>query len=218
MSTANTANTANNGMIRMYRDPGHMYAEMVALVEASGSKMYRNFVGVIEDMHPAKLVVQTQLFPKDSLEFYTRHNLGQTRPESSSEDQTLYTKYYNPARGAGQGDYREGMSNKIENVVDCLTRFPASKRAILTVPFSSSPSTRANHRNDNEAKCLRELHFYLQHNRLHCTGFMRAQAVTIFPKNIHLIGSIMHLIARRLERDTATYTHFVTTLVNERNT
>jgi hypothetical protein len=122
------------------------------------------------------------------------------------------------------------------------------------------------HMHTDFAKCLRELHFYLDHpldapragamasgtggtgatasdadRLLCCTGFMRAQAVSIFPKNIHFIGksptdgtpfvcrsvdrrgacsvcsgAMMHIIAGRLQRKVGHYTHFVTTLVAER--
>lgn len=52
----------------------------------------------------------------------------------------ICSKYYNAARGGGQGDYREGIKAKIANVVDCLQRFPHSQRAILTVPFANQTS------------------------------------------------------------------------------
>lgn len=42
------------------------------------------------------------------------------------------------------------------------------------------------------------------------------QAATIFPKNIHYIGTIMHIVARRLGVPVGAYTHFVTTLVDGR--
>jgi len=112
-------------------------------------------------------------------------------------DAELHAKFYTPARGGGQGDYRKGIAAKIDNVVDCLTHFPRSKRAIITIPNRS-----IEHTVDEDAKCLRELHFYLEEAPavgsaapsaapsmvLSCTGIMRAQAATIFPKNIHYIG------------------------------
>ena len=78
------------------------------------------------------------------------------------------------------------------------------------------------HSVDEAAKCLRELHFCLERRgvdapvSLHCTGFMRAQAAVIFPKNIHFIGTVMHDIARRLGVPTGTYTHFVTAMFGTR--
>jgi hypothetical protein len=45
------------------------------------------------------------------------------------------------------GDYREGLQAKIDNVVDCLTKFPESKRAVITIP---NGTTTPDHRNDAE--------------------------------------------------------------------
>jgi hypothetical protein len=160
---------------------------------------------VVADMSPAGYLVETDLFPAAALEFYTRHNLGLLDPEHNASDAEGYAKYYNPARGGGQGDYRAGMVAKIDNVVDCLAKFPASKRAILSVPNAAA----LDHTVDADAKCLRELHFYIEARAplpeeeggpagavpaaeveaVHCTGFMRAQAASIFPKNIHMIGA-----------------------------
>lgn len=75
----------------------------------------------------------------------------------------------------------------------------------------------------DEAKCLRELHFYLDDpasgpRRLSCTGTIRAQAASIFPKNIHdhFIGTMMQHIAQQLKVEVGTYTHQVTTLAEGR--
>jgi len=145
----------------------------------------------------------------------------------------LHAAFYTPARGGGQGDYRDGIAEKIANVVSCLRAFPHSKRAVLAIPHTRAGSITADHTNTDEAKCLRELHFHLDDGpdpadpddataalppgpRLCCTGFMRAQAASIFPKNIHFIGTLMHQIARQLNVPVGSYTHIVTTLVNER--
>lgn len=160
----------------------------------AGKTLVRNYIGQIEDMSEASLTVETELFPADSLTFYTRYNLN-TLDLSNPADAELHAKFYNPARGGGQGDYRVGIQEKIDNVVDCLTKFPASKRAVITVPSRS-----IDHTVDEDAKCLRELHFYLEPApasdacgagaaaaapaggsgaaapmRLSCTGMMRAQ-------------------------------------------
>lgn len=173
----------------------------------------RNYVGVVENMEETHLVVETELFSAEVLRFYSWHNLCLFNEESNPED---YAKFYNEARGGAQGDYREGLPEKFDNVVRCLSEFPASKRAVLTVPYSSEGSMCADHTRDDQAKCLRELHFYVQDKKLHCSGFMRAQAASIFPKNIHFIGTLMNVIGERLDLQTGSYTHFVTTLVNER--
>jgi len=181
-----------------------MFKDLEALT--AGNDVVRNYVGVIEDM--GSLVVETQLFPRAALEFYTRYNLNQT----TSADQASHAQWYNAARGGAQGDYRKDIGLKVDNVVDCLTKFPQSKRAVLTIaPLSTD------HTSDGEAKCLRELHFYLEDgSRLCCTGFMRAQASSIFPKNIHFIGTVMQQIAARLKVRVGSYTHIVTTLVADR--
>jgi hypothetical protein len=45
---------------------------------------------------------------------------------------------------------------------------------------------------------------------------MRAQAAIIFPKNIHFIGSVMDEVAKRVGVEGGSYTHFVVTLVRDR--
>jgi hypothetical protein len=175
----------------------------------------RNYVGVLTDMTKEGFTVTTDLFPQDALDFYTLHNLNQLDEGGKHKD--LYAKFYNEARGGGQGDYRAGLHAKIDNVVDCLTKFPRSKRAIVTVPYAKQTSDCADHTDDEQAKCLRELHFYVEDDgKVHCTGFMRAQAASIFPKNIHYIGSMLATICDRLGRQPGTYTHIVTTLVDDR--
>jgi hypothetical protein len=165
----------------------------------------RNFCGVVADMSEAGYTVTSDLFPADALTFYTRFNLGLLDLEGNAADAAAHAKFYNPARGGGQGDYRDGIAAKVDNVVDCLTKFPGSKRAVLTVPNAAV----LDHTVDGDAKCLRELHFYIETRTplpeeeggpaggaaadeveaLHCTGLMRAQAASIFPKNIHMIGA-----------------------------
>jgi hypothetical protein len=85
----------------------------------------RNFHGVVKDM--SNVVVETELFPAAALSFYTAYNLNRTDPV---RDSASYEAYYSAARGGGQGDYRAGINEKIDNVVDCLTKFPLSKRAV----------------------------------------------------------------------------------------
>ena len=132
------------------------------------------------------------------------------------KDKTLYEKYYNEARGGGQGDYSLGFREKMENVVDCLKRYPKSKRAVLTLPYSVKTSTQVLHPDTADQKCLRELIFYIEEGKLHCSGVMRAQAAIIFPKNIHFIGSVMEEVGKRVGVEGGSYTHFVVTLVRDR--
>ena len=132
-------------------------------------------------------LIETELFPRNVLAAYTLWNLGKDlNPEQLS--------VFSDQRGGGQGNYREGITQKIANVVDALQSFPRSKRAVITIPNNSF----ANHNNDDDAKCMREIHFRVDSNLINATVFFRAQAALIFPKNIHFIGSLMKEIGRRL--------------------
>ena len=144
----------------------------------------RNFTCRI-DM--SDFLVETDLFPRDALDAYSAWNLE----KEIREDQKIY---FSEQRGGGQGDYREGMERKIANVVDCLSRFPRSKRALVTVCNNPFPD----HESDGDAKCMREIHFHIDGSRLNATVLFRAQAAQIFPKNIHFIGSLMSEVGSRL--------------------
>ena len=185
-------------------------AAMLAAMEAATADgaTFFTFAGTIAaPFTPASATLETPLFPPPALAFYSALNLGEAVDEASR------AAWYSPARGGPQGDYARGMPAKVANVVDALTRFPHSKRAVLTV-FSRS----ADHTVDEEAKCLRELHFFVRpgDERLHCAGFMRAQAASIFPKNIHFIASVLERVCRAVGREPGTYTHSVTVLTGGR--
>lgn len=174
--------------------------------EISERQSQRNYVQVL-DM--SDYLVETQLFPRAALEAYSSLYME----EEISEEQK---QYLSDQRGGAQGNYREGMSRKIANVVDCLTNFPQSKRALITVCNEPMPD----HRNDADAKCLRELHLCLDENgALSGTVFFRAQAASLFPKNIHLIGSIMTEVAGRLpgEPELGVLFYLATVLVADRS-
>ena len=78
------------------------------------------------------IVIETDLFDKDILEFYSKHNLNLL--DKDGKHANLYKKYYTEARGGEQGDYRLNIQDKIDNVIDCLTNYPSSKRAVITIP------------------------------------------------------------------------------------
>jgi len=61
--------------------------------------------------------------------------------------QEQYDEWFLPERGGEQGDYREGMPEKIANVIDCLKNEPLSKRAIIPIPFNSEGSETVDWRN-----------------------------------------------------------------------
>jgi hypothetical protein len=172
----------------------------------SNEGQVRNFVQLL-DMND--YIVETPLFPQAALQTYSRINMEK---DITAEQE----QYVNEQRGGAQGNYREGMRRKIDNVVDCLTRFPQSKRALITVCNEPMPD----HSNDADAKCLRELHLYLDESgKLSGTVFFRAQAASIFPKNIHLVGSIMTEVAARLPQrpELGTLYYLATVLVSDRS-
>ncbi len=168
------------------------------MTEISRAQAVRNYVQCL-DM--SDYLVETEDFPEAALHAYTAYNLGR---ELTTEQQS----FMNAHRGGAQGDYREGMQRKIANVVDCLTKFPASKRAIITVCNEPMPD----HSSDNDAKCVRELQLYIDDDgNLSGTVFLRAQAAFLFPKNIHMIGSIMADIAAQLPSEPKLGTLFYLT-------
>ena len=160
----------------------------------SDGSIVRNFHASI---NMSDYLVETPLFQKDCLEAYSAWNLEKIiKPEQK--------KYFSELRGGSQGDYRMGMSKKIHNVVDAINRFPKSKRAVITIPGTSFPDNR----NDDDAKCMREIHFYIENNRLNATVLFRAQAALIFPKNIHFIGSLMDEVRSGLDEQVELGTLF----------
>lgn len=162
-------------------------------VSSQGSE--RNF---IQKLDMSDFLVETDTFPEAVLTAYSAYNME--KPLSAEQ-----ASFMNSNRGGAQGDYRQGMAAKIANVVDCLTRFPQSKRAIITVCNEPMPD----HSSDSDAKCVRELQLYLDDSgKLSGTVFLRAQAAFLFPKNIHMIGSIMSEIAEQLPNKPALGTLF----------
>jgi hypothetical protein len=165
-----------------------------------------NFVATIREMGPSNYTLETELFPLPALEAYARYNLGGPFPADFAHWCTL-------DRGGPQGDYREGMLEKIDSVVETLGAYPGSKRAALTVPGVSIP----HHAFGPAWKCLREVYFRVEDGRLHATGVMRSQALSIFPKNAFMIGRLMETIAARLGCEVGSYTHFAHFLVSDRS-
>lgn len=200
-----------NKAFHTFKNPKEMYLKINELTQLQSP--VRNFIGTIQNIDRESLIVETDLFPKDVLSFYTKHNLGLINYETNKED---YEKYYNNSRGGGQGDYSFGINEKINNAIEALQLFPKTKRAVITMPYAKFTSMEVKHNMDEEQKCLRELVLYKEDGLLHCTGFMRAQAAIIFPKNIHFICSLVNDVADKLKIPVGTYTHFVTTLVYDR--
>lgn len=201
-----------NTTLKVFNNPFEMHL-YIQKITKNIEKPIRNFVGMIDQMKKENLVIETDLFPKEVLEFYTGHNMGKF---SKIDDADLYEKHYKNMRGGGPGDYSDKIQDKIDNVIKSLETKQTSKRAVLTIPFSSKTSADTKYFHDDEQKCLRELHFFVDEGVLHCSGYMRSQASVIFPKNIHFIGTVMNEIGNCLKLPVGTYTHFVTTLVKDR--
>lgn len=177
-----------------------------------GEFVVRNFVGVIEDISVEASLVETELFPKGALEYYTKKNMGW---EYTQEE---YNQWQLAERGGAQGDYRIGMQEKIENVIDCLRNEPLSKRAVIPIPFAEEPSSNADWKDQGQNKCCRELHFYLEDGKLKCTGIVRMQNANIFVKNIHFFATLIDHVAKELGGvPVGEYTHWITNLCHDRS-
>jgi len=163
------------------------YSRCIQMVQHRGTE-------ACDDETSKGYIIETDLFPLEALKVYSAHNLGDSIKEVDQ------AKYFSAHRGGSQGDYREEMKRKVANVVDCLSKYPESKRAVITVPNTSLPS----HTSDDDAKCMREIHFYLDGEILNATVWMRAQAAEIFPKNIHFVGTLMDCVATSLTNNDKT--------------
>ncbi|CAE8721604.1 unnamed protein product, partial [Polarella glacialis] len=113
--------SAGNNLNRsfpQFRTASELYSHIRSITAEGGDYTVRNFVGVIEDISVASSVVETELFPRGALEFYTKKNMGWTYTQQDSD------KWLLPERGGDQGDYRDGMQEKIANVIACLKSEP----------------------------------------------------------------------------------------------
>eukprot|EP00563_Minutocellus_polymorphus_P017140 CAMPEP_0197719930 /NCGR_PEP_ID=MMETSP1434-20131217/3471_1 /TAXON_ID=265543 /ORGANISM="Minutocellus polymorphus, Strain CCMP3303" /LENGTH=229 /DNA_ID=CAMNT_0043304719 /DNA_START=21 /DNA_END=711 /DNA_ORIENTATION=- len=170
-----------------------LYAHLREITKPGGEYVVRNFVGVIEDISPEASLVETELFPRGALEYYTKKNMGWEYTEEECKQWQL------SERGGAQGDYREGMQKKIANVIDCLRTEPLSKRAVIPIPFNSAGSATVDWTDQGQNKCCRELHLYLEDGKLKCTGIVRMQNANIFVKNIHFFATLIDHVAKELK-------------------
>eukprot|EP00301_Raphidiophrys_heterophryoidea_P023117 c7097_g1_i1.p1 GENE.c7097_g1_i1~~c7097_g1_i1.p1 ORF type:complete len:232 (-),score=61.85 c7097_g1_i1:82-777(-) len=210
---AESTKTTNNlnSMFPHFSTAKELYQHIRELTSAGGDFTVRNFVGVIDDIRPEVSVVETELFPRGAIEFYTKKNMGW---EYTDEESKLYLL---AERGGEQGDYRDGMQEKIRNVIDCLRTEPRSKRAIIPIPFSNEGSKTVDWKNQGQTKCCRELHLYIEDGKLKCTGILRMQNASIFPKNIHFFSTLLDHVAKELGLELGEYTHWITNLCHDRS-
>lgn len=200
-----------NDGFRRFETAAELYADIRERTSAGGDFIVRNYLAVVEDMRPEAVLVETELFPRGAIEFYTAKNMGWAYSE---EDAKMWMMQ---ERGGDQGDYRDGMQAKIANVVACLKETPDSKRAIIPIPFATEGSNTVDWTNAGQTKCCRELHLYIEDNKLKCTGFLRMQNASIFPKNIHFFATLLDDVATQLGVEVGEYTHFITSLAHDRN-
>jgi len=184
---------------------------LIFLFLKGGEFVVRNFVGVIQDISPQASLVETELFPAGALHYYTKKNMGWDYTQEE------YDQWQLAERGGAQGDYREGMKEKIANVVDCLKTEPLSKRAVIPIPFSMEGSMNIDWKDQGQNKCCRELHFYLEEGKLKCTGIVRMQNANIFVKNIHFFATLIDYVAKELNVPVGEYTHWITNLCHDRS-
>ena len=173
-----------------------LYADIRELTKAGGDYTVHNYMAVIEDLSsPEAALVETELFPRDALEFYTKWNMGHA---VTDED---VAKYRTPERGGAQGDYRDGMPEKLANAIDCLKTHGNSKRATIPIPFATQGSKEVDWQDQGQTKCCRELYLFLEDGKLCCTAVLRMQNASIFPKNIHFFATALHHVAKRAGYD-----------------
>mmetsp|Transcript_53705 Transcript_53705/g.127962 ORF Transcript_53705/g.127962 Transcript_53705/m.127962 type:complete len:266 (-) Transcript_53705:16-813(-) len=200
-----------NGGFPEFATAADLYRHIREITSQGGDYTVRNFVGVIKDISVASSTVETELFPKGALDFYTKKNMGWKYTKEE------YDQWFMPERGGEQGDYRDGMPEKIDNVIKCLKEEPRSKRAIIPIPFSSEGSKTVDWKNQGQTKCCRELHLYIEDGLLKCTGILRMQNASIFPKNIHFFATLLETVSRELGVPLGEYTHWITNLCHDRS-
>ena len=200
----------NLGYLRFATAPD-VYRHIREITKQGGDYTVRNFVGVIEDISPTASVCETPLFPRGALEYYTKKNMGWEYAQREHDT------YQMDERGGKQGDYRDGMREKIKNVIACLRAQPRSKRAIIPIAFSNEGSRNVDWTDQGQTKCCRELHFYCEDGKLKCTGILRMQNASIFPKNIHFFATLIEHVASELGLGVGEYTHWITSLCHDRS-
>ena len=207
----------NTGFIH-FKTAKELYAHIRSISQDKDKEfVVRNFVGVIEDISVKASTVETSLFPLGALDYYTKKNMGWEYTQEEADAWQL------AERGGEQGDYRAGITSKIDNAIACLKAEPLSKRATITFPFTGEEAggTGGSETNDwtyqGMNKCCRELHLYLEDGKLKCTAIVRMQNANIFVKNIHFFATLLDHVASELDVPLGEYTHWITNLCYDRN-
>jgi thymidylate synthase len=205
-------------MNAMFAENAEEAYEKLAYTLAVHNGQVMNSTVEIRDMSEHGYTLETDLFPLEALKAYTEYNLQGNGNAGSFIASKKQLEWMSPERGGGQGNYNTNMQQKIERVVLALKTKSSSKRAVLTIPFTDKCSLCVKLTDTDEWKCLREVYFSIgKDGRLHATGIMRSQALSIFSKNIHFLGTLMNVIAEQLGVPVGSYTHFCHFLVADRS-
>jgi hypothetical protein len=145
-----------------------------------GEFVVHNFVGVIQDISPTASLVETDLFPTGALHYYTKKNMGWDYSPQECEMWQL------PERGGEQGDYRDGMTHKIQNVIHCLQTEPWNKRAVIPIPYALQGSATIDWKDVGQNKCCRELHFYMENGTCFSWRFRVVVVVVVVRTQTHM--------------------------------
>ena len=220
LSTAasHAPSTNLNSAFPHFETAKELYAHIRAISKNDSKEfVVRNFVGVIKDISIPASTVETELFPLGALEYYTKKNMGWDYTQEEVDKWQLLQ------RGGEQGDYRAGITQKIDNAIACLKGEPLSKRATITFPFTGEAAggTGGSETNDwtyqGMNKCCRELHLYLEDGQLKCTAIVRMQNANIFVKNIHFFSTLLTHISKEIGVPLGEYTHWITNLCYDRD-
>eukprot|EP00941_MAST-03F_sp_MAST-3F-sp1_P001383 g1383.t1 len=195
-----------------FSSPAEIYSDIRELTKEGGDYTVHNYMAVIDELgSPEECLVETELFPRESIEFYTAKNMGWEYTKEAEKQWLL------PERGGEQGDYRDGMPEKIANAISCLSEHPHSKRAVIPIPFARQGSAEVDWRDQGQTKCCRELYLYIHESRLCTTAVLRMQNASIFPKNIHFFSTLIHHVANELGIPVGSYTHIIANLCHDRS-
>ena len=86
-----------HALLPRHKTARSLYEEMRHLTRAGGDFTIHNYVAVLEDLSVEATTVETELFPLEALDFYTRWNL-----EEKITDEEI-DAYKTPERGGAQG-------------------------------------------------------------------------------------------------------------------
>ena len=109
--------------------------------------------------------------------------------------------------------YKHGF-DQIEKIIELLSKDNYSRRAVINI---NVPNEKVIETKDEP--CTIALQFLLRNNKLNCTAIMRSNDIWLgTPYDIAFFTELQRYIAKRLNVETGTYTHFVVSMhLYERN-